>query len=81
VIPVNARFAFDKDNGTFRMRVNTQVKRPDGTRYEIEIETGADLGALMTILLQLWSGSSFANTAFTAMQQPSPVVMPIAQGD
>jgi len=76
VVPVNAKFAFHPDAGTFRMRVNTQIKRPDGTRYEIEIETSADLGNLVTILFQLWSGANAGPDAVAAMARPTPVLMP-----
>lgn len=59
------------------MRVSTQVKRPDGTHYEVEIETSADLGALITLLFQFWSGTRYlGEDAAPAMAQPSTPVVP-----
>jgi hypothetical protein len=81
VVPVNAKFVFDQDAGTFRLRVNTQIKRPDGTRYEIEIETSADLGALMSLVLSLWSGSNAGPDAVTAMARPSQPLLPTQENE
>lgn len=77
VIPVVAKIAYDGDSGSFRMRVSTQVKRPDGTHYEVEIETGVDLGALITLLFQFWSGTRYlGEDAAPAMAQPTAPVLP-----
>lgn len=76
VIPVAAKFNYDFDAGQFRMRVSTQIKRPDGTHYEVEIETSADLGALVTTLFQIWTGTGQDGSPITAMLRPSAVVMP-----
>ena len=76
IIPVVAKIAWDNDAGNFRMRVSTQVKRPDGTHYEVEIEVGADLGALVTTLFQIWSGTRYMLSPVSAMQQPTPPDMP-----
>jgi hypothetical protein len=77
VTPVVAKIGFDADSGSFRMRASTQVKRPDGTHYEVEIETSVDLGDLIVLLLQLWSGTRYlGDDAHTAMAQPSPITLP-----
>lgn len=78
IIPVVAKFNFDSNDGTFRMRVSTQVKRPDGTRYEADIEVSADLGALVTTLFQLWTLGGNLDAPVTAMALPSAVVVPTA---
>lgn len=78
IIPVVAKIQFNPEGGDFRMRVSTQIKRPDGTKYEVDIETGVDLGALITLLFQIWSGLSFGPGAQTAMALPSSVVVPTA---
>jgi hypothetical protein len=77
VTPVVAKIAYDADSGSFRMRASTQVKRADGTHYEVEIETSVDLGDLIVLLLQLWSGTRYlGDDAETAMAEPSPITAP-----
>jgi len=77
VTPVAAKFNYDADSGSFRMRASTQVKRPDGLHYEVEIETSVDLGDLIVLLLQLWSGTRYlGEDAAPAMAEPSPITMP-----
>lgn len=76
IVPVVAKIQFNPEGGDFRMRVSTQYKRPDGTKYEVDIETSVDLGALITLLLNIWTGASYGPGAQTAMAYPSAVVVP-----
>lgn len=78
IVPVNARFTFDNDASTFRLRISTQIKRPDGTRYEVEVETNADLGILAQLLFDTWVNGHGIDTPVTAMALPSAVVVPTA---
>lgn len=73
MMPVVSRINYNAHENTFHIRISAQVDRPDGTRYEVEQETSADLGALLSLILRVWSGLQFGSEVRTMMQEPSAV--------
>lgn len=76
VVPVSANIHWNANSADFRLRVSTQVKRADGTRYEAEVEIAADLGSILNLLIAAWTGSRFDEGSATPMPPPVALVWP-----
>lgn len=76
VIPIKATIGFSDQDGVFKLKATFYIH--DGTGYKriVEEEKTVDLGALVQILINNWTGiNSFGHVA-TVMSEPGAINVP-----